>query len=669
VKKGTTITAILIMCFLIVFSYTLSAQGKYKDMGNKAYQSKQYIPAIEYYNKSLTKFDGEKSERNEILYKLADCYRIINDPKKAVIRYQQLIKYKYAIEKPEIYLYCANALSTLGRYSEALPLYQQYLAKMPTDLQAQAGIATCELCLRDTTTKSRWNIKIIKELNSSYDDFAAAYVDDKFTSVIFTSNRKGSTGNEKDNWTNGYFSDLYIANKQHDGTYSTPKLADTESEINTSANEGATCYDDKNQRLYFTRCDKMNNDKKFCRIMETEKSGNTWSKPTVVYADTLGNAGQPTLTSDGLTMIFASNRPDGKGGKDLWKTTRKSDHDSFDPAVNLGTMINTSGDEMFPSLFADSVLYFASNGRTGFGGLDIYCVSMGKSGISPVKHLPRPMNSPADDFAMNFEGNGEKGFFTSRRTGGKGGDDIYSFEKINPKLTIVGNVRDGVTLQPMKKLPVFLMCDLKDTISAITDEKGIFQFTNDRIKEENIYLLTVIKDNYFAKKTTIKIGKLKNDSTCYVNVDLQPIPEKPIVLPDIYYELDSWELQPQYQDTLMILVKMLNDNPKMEIELASHTDSRGSDQYNAELSQKRAETVVAFLAQKGIKIERLTAKGYGERVPRVLAKTISKNGYSFEQGTKLTESYIIKIEDPKKQEAAYQLNRRMEFSVIQKKLK
>jgi peptidoglycan-associated lipoprotein len=668
-KKGTTIAAILTMSFLIVFSFVLSAQGKYKDMGNKAYQSKQYIPAIEYYNKSLIKFEGEKSERNEILYKLADCYRTINDPKKAVVRYQQLIKNKYAVEKPEIYLYCATALSALGRYAEALPLYQQYLAQVPADLQAQTGIATCELCLKDTTTKSRWNIKIIKELNSSYDDFAAAYADDKFTSVIFTSNRKGSTGNEKDNWTNGYFSDLYIANKQPDGTYSTPKLADTESELNTTANEGATCYDDKNERLYFTRCDKMDNDKKFCRIMETVKTENNWSQPTIVYADTLGNAGQPTLTSDGLTMIFASNRPDGKGGKDLWKTTRKSDQASFGPAVNLGATINTSGDEMFPSLFADSVLYFASNGRVGFGGLDIYCVRLGKNGISPIEHLPRPINSPADDFAMNFEGNGEKGFFTSRRTGGKGGDDIYSFEKINPKLNIVGNVRDAITLQPMEKLPVVLTRDLKDTISALTNEKGTFQFTNDQIKEENNYILTVIEDNYFAQKTTIKIGKVKNDSTLYVNIDLQPIPEKPIVLPDIYYNLDSWELLPQYQDTLMILVKMLNDNPKMEIELASHTDSRGSDQHNAELSQKRAEAVVSFLTEKGIQKERLTAKGYGEGVPRVLAKTISKNGYSFDQGTKLTESYIMEIKDAKKQEAAYQLNRRLEFSVIQKRLK
>jgi len=666
-KRNIT-TTILILA-MVSLCFNSRGQGKYVIMGNKAYENRQYTSAIEYYTKALDKFDGEKPERNEVVFKLADCFRMINNQRKAEIKYQQLVKNKYAEEKPLVYLFYTKTLSAQGKYQEALTAFDQYLAKVPGDPLALAGKTSCELSLHDTAADSRWFIKNIREINSPDDDFAAVYGDNKFKTVIFSSNRKGSTGKEMDNWTDGFFSDLFIAAKKKGETWGAPVSADDKLLVNTKANEGAGSLDDQYKKLYFTRCPKMRNGKEYCQILEAGKMGAGWGKPVVIYADSLGNVGHPAMAANGLTMIFSSNRPGGSGGRDLWKTTRPSERKPFGPAENLGVVINTPGDEMFPSLFTDSVLYFASNGHTGFGGLDIYRVTLGKNGLSAVEHLPRPINSPADDFAMSFEGNKEKGFFTSRRTGGKGGDDIYAFEKITRKISVQGSVRDEVTQQPLQRLPVWIIDDENDTIVVTTDDSGAFILSNEQVKEENQYTLVFSKENYFIKRTEFTLGKLRSDTTFKVVLTLQPIPDKPIVLPDIYYEFNKWDLASQYSDSLMVLVKILNDNPKIIIELASHTDPKGSTEYNDTLSLKRAETVVTFLTEKGINKARLVAKGYGERMPRVLSTNLTKDGYTFERGTTLNEEYILSITDEKKREAAYQLNRRTEFSVIGKNFK
>lgn len=666
-KKIYLITIVI----LVFVSLHLNSfgQGKYVIMGNQAYENKQYVLAIKYYNNALSNFEGDKNARNELVFKQADCYRMVNNPKKTETIYLLLIKNKYAEKKPLVYLHYATALSAQGKYTGALPMFRQYLSKVPGDLLALAGKTSCEVSLQDTTTDKRWSIRNIREINSVDDDFAAIYGDDKLKTVIFSSNRIGATGKEMDNWTDGAFSDLFIATKKKGEIWGTPVKADDKGQLNTEANEGAACLDNKVNKLYFTRCSKMQKSKEYCQILEAVRTGSEWGQSKVVYSDSLGNVGQPTLTSNGLTMIFSSNRPGGIGGKDLWKTTRSSVGGSFGPAINLGPKVNTLGDELFPSLFADTTLYFSSNGRIGFGALDIYQLNLGKNGDSNVKHLPRPINSSADDFAMSFEGNNERGFFTSRRTGGKGGDDIYSFEKINWKVSIKGSVRDEITQKPIKSLPVYMFDDMNDTIITTTDNVGGFLFRSGQVKEEKHYTLVFSEDNYFTKKANVAIGTLKRDSTCMVNIVLQPIPDKPIVLPDIYYELNKWDLLPQYEDSLMVLVKVLNDNPKIVIELASHTDSRASDQYNDELSQKRAETVVKFITGQGINQARLVAKGYGKRMPRVLAADIIRDGYKFERGTKLTDAYVLSIQDMKKREVAYQLNRRTEFSVIGKNFK
>jgi peptidoglycan-associated lipoprotein len=577
------------------------------------------------------------------------------------------LKNQYAAEQPLVYLYLGNALAMQGKYREAIGMYDQYLGKAPGDRLALAGKASCELSLADTLDDPRWIVRNIRELNSEADDFSAAYGDSKFSTVIFSSNRKGTTGNDKDTWTEGYFSDLFLATKKkRDNRFDTPSLLDARGIVNTIANEGASAPDPGYKILLFTRCEQVETGKDYCKILQSGKMGAGWGKPLVIYADTLANAGHPAITSDRLTLYFTSSRPGGSGGKDLWKTSRPSERKPFGPPENLGPAINTPGDEMFPTLLADSVLYFSSNGKTGYGGLDIYRVTMGKNGVLPVEHLPHPVNSPADDFAMNFEAGNQRGFFTSRRKGGKGGDDIYWFEWKNPRTIISGTVKDAVTLNPMAKLQVMLVGDRKDTTRVVTNDQGEFEITPMVLREQRMFTITVEMDHYFTWKKDFTPGTYSRDTTCHFDLLLQPIPDKPIVLPDVYYEVDHWDIRQPYQDSLMVLVNMLQDNPKIRIELASHTDSRASDQYNDELSQKRAEAVVLFLTEKGIDKERLVAKGYGKRVPRVLTADITRDGYVFSRGTLLSEAYILSIDDPKKRETAYQLNRRTEFTVLLK---
>ncbi len=661
--------AALLIVIVAAFNLELSGQGTNVFLANKAYDNLQYTTAASFYNKALYKFKGSKRQQNELIFRLGECYRMINNPVKAGNSFQRLVNNKYADEKPLVFLYYGKALLDQAKYKDALPMFDKYLAKVPDDLMGQAGKASSELGLKTKSPNKSWVVRNIREINSDDDDFAAVLLGSKSDSVLFSSNRRGTTGNKTDTWTDGYLSDLLIAVKSTKDVWGKPKSADNNGQVNTESNEGAAILLKNGGKLYFTRCPQEEKGKDFCQILEAEKKGNDWGKVRVIYSDNQGNAGQPAFTSDGLTMLFVSGRAGGFGGKDLWKTTRDSVGKVFGSPENMGPGINTAGDEMFPGYFSDTVLYFASNGRVGFGGLDIYRASLQENTPTVIRHLPQPVNSSSDDFAISFQGDGKKGLFTSRRTGGRGGDDIYSFERAMWKASLQGTVTNENTQKPIGRQVVLMVNALNDTTRSITNGAGIYTYENGQVKMGNTYTMIFTADNYFIKKSDVYIREAGQDTTYTLNAALSPIPEKPVVLPDIYYEYDKSDLLPQYRDSLMILVNLLKDNPEIKIELASHTDSRASDAYNDELSQKRAESVVSFLIDKGISRNRLAARGYGKRIPRVLSADIVREGFTFERGLKLSEEYVLSLTDPKKREAAYQLNRRTEFTVTGKNAK
>jgi peptidoglycan-associated lipoprotein len=387
------------------------------------------------------------------------------------------------------------------------------------------------------------------------------------------------------------FSDIFRSVSTRAEKFSTPVNADAQGIVNTSANEGAPFLNADYSVLYFTRCEKKPENKDgttWCLIMKAERSGSRWENPEAVLSDPERNIGHSTLSADELTMIYSGANEGGSGQKDLWMVKRNSKKDPFGPPVNLGPVINTPGDEMFPYLRFDSLLYFASDGHGGSGGLDIFLSFRDSSGAWSAPQNPGPpINSNKDDFAIVFKKCCEEGFFSSNRDGGRGGDDIYHFEEIKLKVEV----------------PVV------DTVPV-------------------------------------------------------PIAAEPVVLPQILYELDKWDLQPQYQDSLLNFVVFLKDNPNLQIELRSHTDSRATDKYNDELSQKRAQTVVDFLISKGIEPGRLVAKGYGKRNPRKMETDFRSGDLFIPQNTILDESFISSLQKPEWIEIAHQLNRRTEFTII-----
>jgi len=445
-------------------------------------------------------------------------------------------------------------------------------------------------------------------------------------------------------------------------------LIDKKEKINTTANEGKPAFNEKFTVMYFTRCQTDPEKPTGCQIYKSNRSGKNWGAPTEVNfsKDSTDVFGHPTVNSDETMIIFASDIPGTTGGKDLYYATRESASEPFERPVNLGELVNTPKDEMFPFLRNDSVLYFSSNGHIGMGGLDIYKTVL-KDGVwqKPI-NMKYPINSNYDDFSITIQPNRDEGFFASNRKGSRGGDDVYHF--LNPPLefTLSGVVKNENTLQFVDQADVKLIGSDGTSVKAITDPKGFFSFSQSQINPNTSYDIVIEKENYFNRKATETTVGIEKSQDIYREYTLQPIPDKPILLPEILYDLGKWDLKPQYQDSLQGLIETLDANETIVVELAAHTDTRASDEYNDILSQKRAESVVNYLIQRGIEPARLVAKGYGERVPRTLLKKIERNGFTFEKNTVLTQGYIDSLQSEEAKETAYQMNRRTEFSVLRK---
>ncbi|MBP7058593.1 OmpA family protein, partial [Candidatus Gracilibacteria bacterium] len=654
---------ILISCFLINVA-KISAQENLT--ADKAFQQMQYRTAIEKFRKDYARAKKGTPEKTRCAFMLGESYRLVNEPEKAEPFYSEVVQTTDTEKYPMARLYLADILRQKGNCNEAKVHYQKYLEKVPGNQAGEAGIRSCDLITQSSQVFTGYEIQPESYLNSTADDFAALFASPKADKVVFTSNRATATGKDLDNWTGEDFSDLFISTAQKE-RWATPVLVDERGLINTSANEGTPSFNAKFSTLYFTRCKMAEKEKQYCQIFRAAQRGSTWDKPELVMADSSGNSGQPWISPDELRIFFASNRQGGQGGKDIWMAERTDKRKPFDKPINLGAPVNTPGDEMFPYLLNDTVLYFASNSHPGFGGLDLFRSVLRNGAWSQPENLLPPMNGNKDDFAITFkDSDNEQGLFSSNREGGKGGDDIYSFKLKTLLFTLSGVVSDEKTKLPMKGVHVYLISEKGDSTLCMTDEKGSYRFGNESVHKDMSYDVLASYENYFNQIFSIETKSWRENHDFINDILLMAIPEKPIVLPEILWDLDKWDLKPQYQDSLQSLIKLLNDNPKIVIEMASHTDSRASDEYNNELSQKRAQAVVDYLVAKNIDRERLMAKGYGESIPRTLDADMTREGYTFKSGTVLTEKYILGLPSKPIQEAAHQLNRRTEFKVIAK---
>lgn len=667
-KLSILIRALFISALFFIFSpASTQAQSRRMAAADEAFNSFQYNVAVNRYKKVYSRTKS-RPEKDRISFQMAECYRMMNNTKRAEVTYRRIIKSDFARKNPITYLHYADMLKAAEKYDDAKDYYILYSENVPEDPRGSNGVKSCELAAEWIKNPTKFSITNVKKLNSKSDDFAPTYADKFYNALIFTSTREGSTGKGLDDWTGQNFSDLFLSRQDRKSEWSEPALADTEGKINTSSNEGAPAFNDKFSALYFTRCSNAEDEATNCKIIVIKRTGKGWGEPQVLNlgSDSTVTNGHPAISKDELTLVFSSDRKGGQGGKDLWIATRKSAADDFNKPLNIGALVNTPGDEVFPFFKNDTTLYFASNGHPGLGGLDIF-KTLKRDGewIEPI-NLEIPVNSNADDFGIIFQPGEEQGFLSSNRKGGRGGDDIYYF--INPPLvfTLQGTVKDELTLQFIPMATVRLAGSDGTSVDAKTDPKGFYSFSKSQIKPNTTYELTVLKDNYFNKKAAETTVGLEKNKDFVIDFLLEPIPEKPVVLPDILYDLAKWDLKPQYQDSLQGLIKTLLENETVVVELASHTDARDTDERNDILSQRRAESVVNYLIDRGIDPERLVAKGYGERVPRTMVKDVNKDGFVFKTGIILTESFIDSLKSTPEKEAAHALNRRTEFRVLSK---
>ena len=659
---------------IITFVFSIQpilAQNKACKSADIAFERKQYNTAIERYKKAYKKNSKKKDQdtRDYITYQLAECYRLTEASKLAESHYKRLLKTEYPKNNPTIYLYYADALKRNKKYEDAIANYTIYNELMPDDPRGVAALNDIENIQKWIEAPTRYEVTRIKKLNSRATEFGVAWTSSNYNEIIFSSTREGGVTKEKDAITGQNFADFYTSRQNKQGEWEEAVLVD-EDVINSTGSEGMPFMNKSFSTLYFTRCPNHKKRISGCQIMKASRSGSLWSDPVVVEIktiDSLDVIGHPTLSSDELKLYFASERKNGLGGKDIWVSERESTGEKFGRPRNLSDIVNTEGDELYPYLRNDSTLYFSSNGHGGMGGLDIFVTTLDPSGewTEPV-NLKHPFNSIGNDYGITFHPTEERGFFSSNRDTKNGlDDDLYYFIEPPVLFTLGGTVKNQNSLQFVEGADIRITGSNGSKFSTKSSETGAFMFTNSQIKSNETYVLTINKKNYFTFTDTISTIDYETSQDIVKNYQISTIPNTPVVLPDILYELSRWELRPQFEDSLRGLIEILQVNPNITIELASHTDNRDSHESNDILSQKRAQSVCDYLVIRGIDPYRLKAKGYGERVPRTLHKDYKYNSFVIPSGTKLTEEYINKL--PKDvQEYAHQLNRRTEFKVISK---
>jgi peptidoglycan-associated lipoprotein len=556
-------------------------------------------------------------------------------------------------------LHYADCLRATQKYDDAITWYNTYLETKPDDQAAKNGVEACKMVKGWLDKPNRYLVNIVKELNSKDNDYCPVFVGGRDNEVILTSTRELVTGKRTSNITGTRFADLFTSNfdiqKQK---WEKPKLLEDKQLINTSSDEGAATVSARGDMMIFTRCRFDKSKDMGAELYAANQSRGDWSEPTLLelVGDSLIEA-QPSLSADGTTLYFVSDRPGGYGGKDIWMAKEKGSG-AFDKPENMGPEINTPGDEMFPYIRDNGDLYFSSNYHPGIGGLDIFKAVKNEKGKWAVQNMKAPINSSGDDFGITFiKGEVEKGLFSSNRKGSRS-DDIYSFY-LPPKIfNASGEVSNKETAQKIDGALIRII-GTDGTNLKMRADGGRFQI---KLKPETEYVFAAFKDGYLNDKVRASTIGLDDSKDFRFEFKLSPTDE-PVKVNNINYAFGSYDITEESKLALDTLVQLLRLNPTIKIELMAHTDYIGSDQFNSELSQKRAQSVVDYLISKGISAGRLVAKGYGETWPKKVTKAIAKQYDWLKRGDELTEEFILKL-TPEQQEIAKMLDRRTEFRVL-----
>lgn len=647
--------AITVVCLVALFLASCGAD-KYMKRGEKELALGEYFDAAADFKQAYQKTPPkERQARGAIARRMAFCYDKSLQTGKAIVAYRNAIRYK--ADRGIDHLALARLLMRNGNYKDAAAEFQVALDSMPGDGMAKAGLEAARRAPEIRQVGSRYTVKRLDELNGRRADYSPMLLGDDADEIYFTSTRKEAEGDELSGITGMKPGDIFYSTKDDKGKWTKPVAV---TGVNSAYDEGACSFSPDGREMYLTQCVTDPSSPRYAKIMKADRADASWGKPSVVELsrDTLSSFAHPAVSPDGEWLYFTSDMPGGMGGLDLWRV-RITGH-GFGGVENLGSQINTAGDEAFPTFRPNGDLYFSSNGHPGLGGYDIFIARKGKDGKTTLSHPGYPLNSAGDDFGMTFEGAHNRGVFSSNRGDARGWDHLYSF--VNPEIeqTVKGWVYeiDGYELPQAQ---VYCVGDDGTNEKLTLKSDGSFTKT---MSPGVSYLFLAACKGFLNHKEEIKAlanPKASRDTT--LQFALANI-SAPVLIDNIFYDFDKATLRDSSKVALNQLVGILNDNPNVTIELAAHTDYVGSAAYNKGLSQRRAESVIRYLIAHGIAADRLTPVGYGKERPRKVNRRLAARYTWLKEGDVLTEQFIKALKDTKHQEICNQLNRRTEFSVL-----
>lgn len=592
----------------VIASMTLSAQNKDTEKADKLFSRFEYVDASAEYLKLV-----DKGKADSYVYKqLADSYYNVFNTKEAIKWYAKATQEK---QDAETYYRYAQMLKAEGKYEESNAQMQKFAALVPNDQRAVAFKQDPNYLPKLKSQTKLFDEKSL-DINSDQSDFGAVLTNDN--TLYFASARNKSR--KTYGWNEEPFLDLYKSTYNANGTFSEPV---TVSEINTKFHDGPASISSDGNTMYFAsesfKEGDFEKDKskklKFGQVylFKATKEGDKWGNVKALpFTSKEYSTSNPSISKDGKTLYFSSNMPGSVGGNDIWKVAVNADG-SFGTPENLGTKVNTEGNESFPFITDENKLYFASDGRKGFGALDVFAIDLSKN--SDAVNVGAPVNTAKDDFAFSFNTTKNIGFFSSNRTGN---DNIYLATPVCgvEVLTLVRDAKTGAILSDAR---VAILDDKKNVIetrTTSTDGKVTYSVDCNRA-----YTLQVAKDGY--ESNVFPVAKT-NGGLVNINADLQPIDvivtPTEIVLKEIFFEFNKSNITQEGAFELDKLVQVMKNNDQLVIMVKSHTDNRGSDEYNMSLSDRRAKSTVQYVISKGIDKSKISGKGYGESEPKVDCK-------------------------------------------------
>ncbi|MEQ2509549.1 OmpA family protein [Segatella sinensis] len=640
-------------CCLLLISCGIDKNLK---KGEKFLSLGEYYDAADQFKQAYTKTPPkERENRGKLALKMARCYNKINSTPKAVNAYRNAIRYNQASLDDR--LAYARLLLKNGEYKQAEKEFKILVDSMPDNILAQNGLKSAQMAPGWKKGGSRYQVKKMDVFTSRRADYSPMLLGDEYEQIYFTSTRNDAQGDELSGITGTKAGDIFYSEKDDKGKWSRPEAIATG--LNTNYDEGACCFTPDGKEMYLTQCVTDPASPRFAQIVTSSRSDAAWGKvqKLEITQDTLSTYAHPAISPDGEWLYFVSDMPGGMGGYDIWRV--RITPSGLGGVENLGSPINTPGDEMFPTFRPNGDLYFSSNGHIGMGGLDIYIARIDeKTQQYKIEHPGYPLNSEADDFGMTFEGPHNRGFFSSNRKDGRGYDHIYSFNNPEIVTTMKGWVyeKDGYELPAAQVMVVG-----NDGTYRKLPVKSDGSFTLP-IHPEVDYLVMASCKGFLNHKEELRIDSAKESKEYVLQFPLASI-SAPVLIDNIFYDFDKATLTPASTQALDKLVALLKENSHVTIELSAHCDYKGNSEYNKRLSQRRAQSVVDYLIAHGIEKDRLTPVGYGKERPKAIRRKLTEKYPWLKEDDVLTQDFILK-QTREHQEICNQLNRRTEFKVL-----